>query len=184
MKFKELETERLKLIEITEEHAMPLYEIFSLDEVTRYYGMEPFTTVDDAANLIHSFQRMFTEKRSVRWGLQLKDEGRFIGTIGLNNLQIHNKRTEIGYEIHPHYWRKGLVSEALSAVLKYIFEELGLYRAAAVTFPENLPSSALLEKHSFQKEGLLRGYIVQGGQSHDAALYSLLKPDWEMSGEK
>ncbi|PLT31903.1 GNAT family N-acetyltransferase [Peribacillus deserti] len=184
MNFPELNTQRLILKEITEEDAQRLYEIFSSQEVTRYYGMDPFTTIEQAANLIHSFQKTFTEKRAVRWGIILKENGTLIGTIGLNNLQVGNKRTEIGYELHPDYWRKGYVSEALQEVLRHIFEDIGIHRAGAVTFPENKASSDLLKKLSFKEEGLLRGYIFQGGSSHDACVFSLLKPEWEAQKRK
>ncbi|MBM7693643.1 ribosomal-protein-alanine N-acetyltransferase [Peribacillus deserti] len=179
MNFTELHTQRLELVEIKAEHGQRLYDIFSKEEATRYYGMDAFKSVEQAANLIHSFQKMFSEKRAVRWGIVLKENNSLIGTIGLNNLQLWNKRTEIGYDLHPDFWRKGYVSEALQEVLRHVFEDLGLHRAGAVTFPDNEASSSLLKKLSFKEEGLLRGYIFQGGRSHDACVFSLLKPEWE-----
>ncbi|WP_026693526.1 GNAT family N-acetyltransferase [Peribacillus kribbensis] len=182
--FIELESERLLLAEVKEHHSKRLYEIFSNEEVTRYYGMDTFTSIENAVNLIHSFQRMFNEKRSIRWGLILKENNELIGTAGFNNLQTWNKRAEIGYELDPDYWGKGLAAEAVEELLRYGYEDLGLYRIGAVTYPDNAASQRLLERHAFQKEGLLRGYIFQNGRSHDANIYSILKEDWMVSKER
>lgn len=178
-KFPALETERLQLIQISSEHSEALFEIFRLDEVTRYYGMSSFTSVEQAAKLIESFQKNFLENRAVRWGMVSKATGEFIGTVGLNNLQRWSKRAEIGYDAHPAFWRGGYTSEAVRELLRYSFEELDLHRLAAITYPQNTASFKLLEKLGFQQEGILRGYLYQNEKSHDAAVYSLLRPDWE-----
>ncbi|MBS4174709.1 GNAT family N-acetyltransferase [Bacillus sp. FJAT-49736] len=179
MSFPTLETERLKLIEITEEYAGAVYDVFSREDVTRFYGMQPFQEKEQALRMVQSFSRNFEEKRGIRWGMLLKETGEYIGSVGLNNLVLSSKRAEVGYELHPNFWRKGFVSEAVKAVLKHSFEELDLYRIGAVTFPENEPSSNLLLKIGFQKEGLLRGYIHLGGVSYDTFVFSILKTDWE-----
>lgn len=180
MPFPILETKRLKLIEITQNHVDSLFEILSLDEVTRYYGTDPFTSLGEAVKLIDLYQRNFFEKRGMRWGMVLKSNYKLVGTIGLNGLQLKNKRAEIGYEIHPQYWRKGITSEAVQEILRFSFNRLDLYRIGAVVYPENEASIRLLEKNGFTKEGLLRGYMFQNNQFHDTYILSLLKPDWAM----
>ena len=103
-------------------------------------------------------------------------EGRqpFAGTIGLNNLSKGMKRAEIGFELHPDFWRTGITSEAVKAVVDYSFTELGLQRMGAVTFLDNVASINLLEKHGFEQEGILRSYLFQNGQFHDARVFSVL----------
>lgn len=182
MTFPILETGRLKLIEVGSEYTHKLYEIFSLEEVTRYYGMDSMKSLEQAEKMIESFANGFAEKRSMRWGIVVKETNELIGTAGLNNLQLWSKRTEVGFEIHPSHWRGGYTSEALGAILRYSFEELGLYRIGAVTFPANIASAGLLRKMGFQQEGVLRGYLYQKGESHDACIFSIVKPDWEAKG--
>jgi [ribosomal protein S5]-alanine N-acetyltransferase len=178
MLFPTLETERLYLVEISQQYSQKYYEIMSLDKVTRYYGMENLKNVEEAVKMIDSFKNTFLSKRGIRWGMILKGNQEFIGTLGLNNLNIANKRTEIGYEIHPDYWRKGFTSEAVKEVLRYCFENLDLYRIGAVTYPDNIASSSLLKKLGFKEEGRLRGYFYQKNQIHDAFIFSLLKTEW------
>lgn len=179
MKFSEFDLERIILKEITLQDTKAYFNIMKLDEVTRFYGMESLKTEEEAAAIIQSFAEMFQSKRAIRWGIILKETQAFIGTVGLNSLQIKNKKAEIGYEIHPDYWRKGYTSEAVKAILQYAFIDLGLYRIGAVTFPENTASNSLLTRLGFQQEGLLRGYLYQDNQSNDAAIFSLLQPQWE-----
>ncbi len=63
--------------------------------------------------MIDSFQKHIQENRAVRWGIVPKDTEELSGTIGLNNLQIWNKRAEIGFDMHPDFWRMGYTSEAV-----------------------------------------------------------------------
>lgn len=178
MEFPALETDQLGLVQISQQYAEPFYRIMSREDVTRYYGMDPLINLQEAAAVIDSFQTVFESKRGIRWGIVLKESEEFIGTIGLNNLNVRAKKSEIGYELHPDYWRKGLMQEAVQAVLHYAFEQLDLVRMGAVTFPDNAASSRLLKKLGFIEEGRLRSYLYQGGQSHDALLFSLLKTEW------
>ena len=103
-----------------------------------------------------------------------------VGTIGLNNLALGMKKAEVGFEIHPEFWRGGITSEALRAVLNYSFNNLGLHRMGAVTFPANVASISLLKKNGFEEEGKLRSYLFQNGESHDALLFSLLYTEWDV----
>lgn len=183
MNFPFLQTKRLKLVEITEEHQENLFQILSLHDVTKFYGMDALKSMKDSAKLTNMFQTNFVNKRGIRWGIICKKDHHFIGTIGLNALHLENQRAEIGYELHPDYWRMGYIKEALNEILCYSFKELDLNRMGAVVFPENIPSLILLQKMGFSKEGILRHYIKQNGQFHDTIVLSILRTEWEKSQE-
>lgn len=175
MTFPTLETDRLELIQLNQTHAPHLFKQFSDPKVLRYYGMDPLKTMEQAEKMIENMNNGYTEKRSMRWGIQLKETGEFAGTIGLNNLQLWSRKCEVGYDLYTDYWGKGYVSEALQEVLNYCFNELELSRVGAVTFPDNEASWKLLLKAGFEKEGLLSNYIFQGGENHDAFVFSITK---------
>ncbi|MBO8173313.1 MAG: GNAT family N-acetyltransferase [Bacillaceae bacterium] len=179
MRFPELQTERLMLVQVQKEHAESFYAIMSRDEVTRYYGMDSLNSLDEAVKIIESFQDTFESKMGIRWGIVLKETGEFVGTVGLNHLSLWNKRAEVGFELHPSHWHKGIATEAVKEVIRYAFEDLGLFRIGAVTYPQNEPSIQLLKRLGFSKEGLLRGYLYQHNQSHDALLFSVLRTEWK-----
>ncbi|CAM3248334.1 GNAT family N-acetyltransferase [Filibacter tadaridae] len=178
MTFPVLQTARLQLIEVQAEHAPAIFDVFSNTEVIKYYGMDPFKEVEQAEKMVGHFRTTYESKRGIRWAIVIEEDNRLVGTIGLNNLALGMKKAEIGFEIHPDFWRNGITSEALRAVLNYSFEELQLHRMGAVTFPANNASIGLLEKHGFQKEGELRNFLFQNNQSHDAFIFSLLHTEW------
>ncbi|SFB26319.1 MULTISPECIES: GNAT family N-acetyltransferase [unclassified Bacillus (in: firmicutes)] len=173
--FPNLETERLHLRELTVKDIDGIYDCFSNEKVTRYYGQEQLQDREQAKGFITFFSKNYEEKRGIRWGIEMKGTEGIIGTIGLNAWSPKHKRAEIGYEIHPDYWRKGYASEAVKEILSYSFEVLGLTRIGAVVFIENQSSNKLLLKLGFQQEGILRNYMYQDGEPYDTYVYSLLK---------
>ena len=170
--FPVLETERLTLREIVKEDEEAVYSIFSNDEVTKYYGMQTFEQVQQAESLIAAFTSNFENKRGVRWGIERKSVPGLIGTIGFNLWSPAHRRAEVGYEIHPDYWRMGYVSEAVAKVVEYGFNEMELSRIGAIVFIENEGSSQLLLKQGFEKEGVLKRYIVQNDQAYDVNVFA------------
>lgn len=177
-KFPVLYTNRLQLVEIDHSFAEDIFHVLSRDEVTQYYGRDSLETIEEAEKIIDHFQFLFQEGRGFRWGIIWKSTNEFLGTIGIHNYSPSMKRAEVGFELHPDHWRKGILTEALNRVLEYCFVELGVYRIAAITFPANKASNGLLEKVGFKLEGTLRGYLYQHNQSNDAHVLSMLKPDW------
>ena len=173
--FPTLETERLRLREIVNGDAQAIFNCFSNNDVTRYYGQDTLTSKEQAEQFVDFFARNYKEKRGIRWGIELKEKEGIIGTIGFNVWSPKHKRAEIGYELHPDYWSKGYATEAVSKVISYGFNELDLTRIGAVVFIENTPSNELLKKLEFEKEGVLRNYMYQNGISYDTNVYSLLK---------
>ena len=177
--FPQLETERLVLREISKIDAEGLFKCFSNELVTRYYGLEKLENREQAEAFVDFFAKSYVEKKGIRWGIQIKESLGIIGTIGFNNWSPKHKRAEIGYEIHPDYWRQGYTSEAVSKIIQYGFEELDLTRIGAVVFVENEASNQLLTKVGFQQEGILRGYIYQNEEANDTYVYALLKKEYE-----
>lgn len=174
MMFPRLKSERLILREISKSDAKAIYACFSNEYVTQFYGQETFNHVDQAINLIDIFATNYQEKRGIRWGIETEGNEEMIGTIGFNAWSPKHKRAELGYEIHPDYWRKGYTLEAVLKVIQYGFDELELTRIGAVVFKENVASNKLLLKAGFQNEGILRNYMYQNGKAHDTFVYSIL----------
>ena len=87
--------------------------------------------------------------RALHWGIRLKAEGRLIGTCGFYR-GFEGRRGEIGYVMNPEYRRRGLMKEAISAIVAYGFDKLGLLEIVAYTERRNLASIRLLEKLDFE----------------------------------
>ncbi|MGE1015812.1 GNAT family N-acetyltransferase [Bacillus wiedmannii] len=178
MSFPVLETERLILREITKEDSKAIFDYFSRENVTQFYGMNSFKDLKEAETLVENFQSAFHDKRGIRWGIVTKTENEFIGTIGFHAWSPQHKRTEIGYEIHPDYWRKGYISEAVRTVITYGFNKWDLNRIGAIIFTDNIASHKSVQKFGFKQDGLLREYMYQNNHPNDVISYSLLKSEW------
>ena len=175
--FPVLETERLILRELNENDIEDLYEIFSSEEVMKYYGMFPFKNKDELLKIIESFSKGFEEERVIRWGIQTKADGKIIGTCGFHNWSQKHFRAEIGYELSKAFWHKGYMSEAIKTILQYGFAHMNLNRIEGIVYPENLASQNTLIRLGFREEGLLREYMCFRDQMTNVLMFSLLKKE-------
>lgn len=112
-----------------------------------------------------------------------KESGLIIGRCGLHNWNKDHKRAEIGYVMtEESFKRKGLMSEAVKAILNCGFSELGLNRIEAMVGTENEASLKLLERNRFTREGLLRQHVLINDTYEDSALFSLLRSEYYGQG--
>lgn len=183
LSFPQLETGRLVLRRMQETDAPVIFRILSDDEVTRYYDDATFTDVSQASDQITAWESGYTNRRCLRWGIVHKDGRDLIGTCGFYGFHTWHMRASIGYELARPFWRQGIMTEALSAILNLGFTEMGLNRIDAVVMPENSASIKLLEKLGFYNEGLLREYENWGSKGFaDLCMLSLLRKSWKQSG--
>jgi ribosomal-protein-alanine N-acetyltransferase len=117
-----------------------------------------------------------TSGDGVRWAIRDRT-GAFVGTAGFNSLvRERGSRGEIAYDVVRPRWRQGVMAEVLPAVLAYGFGTLGLRRIEAMVTPGNAASAALLERHGFVREAVLRDYAIWKGRYWDQWLYARLAP--------
>lgn len=180
--FPVLETERLLLRAVRPSDVTAVYAIFSDEAVTRYYGLETYTAVEEAAQRIAAIRQSYLKGRSIRWAITHKHDDRLIGTVGLMNWRPKYFQATIGYELAQTHWRQGVMTEALTAVIDFSFVVVALNRLEAFVVPENTPSISLLGKLGFVNEGLMREYGYWRQAFHDLFLFSLLRKDWSSMG--
>jgi ribosomal-protein-alanine N-acetyltransferase len=174
--FPELKTERLLLRRISEDDAPDIFVLRSDEDVLRYVGKEPAKTIEDAEKFIRTVDEGLHSTNAVMWGIALKNDlARLIGTICLWNIQKENYRAEIGYVLHPEFWRKGIMKEAIQQVIEYGFKKMGLHSIEARIHADNKASAAILEATGFLKEGLLKEEFCFRGKFSDTVIYSQLQ---------
>jgi [ribosomal protein S5]-alanine N-acetyltransferase len=178
-KFPVIETSRLVLRQVTNEDANDILRYLSDEEVMKYYGLEPFKSINDVLEEISWYQSIQHNKTGMRWGITLKEQGLVIGSCGFHNGVSQHFRTEIGFELSREHWGKGIAHEAVEAIISYGYENMNVQRIEALIEPPNLASQKLVEKLGFVREGLLRSYEFTGGKFDDLYMYSLLKQDFD-----
>lgn len=81
-----------------------------------------------------------------RWGIELKSNGKFIGTIDLHKIDPVLKKVAIGYIINQTYWNQGLTTETNRAVIELAFEKIGMNKLVALYDKANPASGKVMEK--------------------------------------
>ena len=181
--FPTLATKRLVLREFQPIDAPAVFEIFSYEGVTRYHNVDTMTSLDQAEKIVANRMGLFPNQWGIRWAITHRDDGgTVIGSCGFYMANEEFRSAEIGFELHPDYWRQGLMTETLSVVLNLGYGErffFDLNRIQALTSLENLASINLLKKFGFQPEGILREYGYWNNRFHDLRIFSLLRREWQ-----
>lgn len=144
-----LETERLILKPINESHVEDILKIRSNEVVNRFVQRNPPKTNYDALYFILTIKKRVQNNETFYFGITYKNQQNILGTICLYRFSEDRTEAEVGYELLPDYHRKGIMSEALSAVLNFGFNELNLQEIVAETSKFNENSNGLLLKHDF-----------------------------------
>jgi RimJ/RimL family protein N-acetyltransferase len=76
----------------------------------------------------------------------------------LQPLEHHGPEIELGYDLHPDAWGRGLATEGARAVMQHAFGPLGLERVVAVVKPDNIASQRVLEKAGLKRSGTRDAY--------------------------
>ena len=144
-----IETDRLILKPIDESHVDDILKIRSNEVINQYVKRIPPKTNYDALDFILTIKKRTQNNETFYWGISQKDQPNLIGTICLWKFSDDRLQAEVGYELLPDYHRKGIMSEALTAVVDFGFNELNLQEIVAMTNKFNENSKGLLVKHDF-----------------------------------
>ena len=181
--FPQLETKRFMLRRLYPSDAEALFAILADEEVTRFYDDEPSTEISQARDQIEAWTSGFNERRCIRWGIVRREDDIVLGTCGYHGFHTWHRRGSIGFELARPYWRQGIMTEALDAIIGFGFREVGLNRIQAVVMPGNEGSEKLLDKLGFQREGILREYENWGEKGYvDVMMFSLLRGEFDHDG--
>jgi [ribosomal protein S5]-alanine N-acetyltransferase len=168
-----LETQRLTLRKISMNDASDIFVIRRDAETMKYISRPLLHSIAEAQNLIGEFQEGVRNKKNIIWGISVTGHSRLVGTIGFRTIDKYNHRAEIGYVLGQEMWGKGYATEAIEAVIKYGFSQMGLHSIEARVNPDNQGSSKVLLKQKFVKEAHFKEDIYFDGQFRDTEVYSL-----------
>jgi ribosomal-protein-alanine N-acetyltransferase len=143
----------------------------SNDEAIKYIHKPKLKSVEEAIELI----KIMNSPDRIQWGITLKNENKVIGAIGYHRIIKENFRAEIGYMLYPDYWNTGIMTEAITKVIEYGFNEMKLHSIEAIINPANTVSRKILQKFNFSKEAYYKENFFFEGKFLDSEVYSLLK---------
>ena len=173
-----LETPRLILRRLEMRDAPDLFDYSRDPQVAKHVLWDAQTSVSEARAYVRYMLRRYRAGEPASWGIEEKDTGRVVGTIGYMWYQRDNNACEVGYSLARRRWNRGYMTEALAEVLRFSFEELGVHRVEAQHEVENAASGAVMRKCGMRKEGTLRGRLYNKGRYVDVDLYAMLREDY------
>ncbi len=173
-----LHTARLMLRELRQSDAEAVFTIFSDPETVLYWGHDLLTDKSQAEEVVRTNLECIAAGNCYHWAIEHAATAEVIGTCTLFHIDVNNRRAELGYVLKRDFWRRGLMTEALIAVIEFSFDTLDLHRLEADTDPNNAASNALLEKFGFVREGFFRERWFVRGLWLDSDMWGLLKSEY------
>jgi RimJ/RimL family protein N-acetyltransferase len=171
----EFETERLVLREFAKSDAEAVHAYASMGSVARYMSFGPFSE-GDARRFVRNAVSAARRRPRHDYALAIvpKDEQRPVGVVHLGRKTVESMEAEISFALHPAYWGRGLVPEAVRSLLGFGFETLGLHRIYGECHPDNVASARVMEKVGMRYEGTFREKRWIKGKWWDIAHYAIL----------
>lgn len=166
-----LRTARLDLRPPTLADAPALFAAYATDpEVTRYMIWKPHESVNVTRSFLTERLRGWESGHDLSWVLE--HENRPIGIVGA---RLEGHRANFGYVLARSEWGRGLMTEAVGALVVQAWAIPSLYRLWAVCDVDNRASARVLEKVAMNLEGTLRRFVVHPNMStepRDALCYA------------
>lgn len=171
----ELDGARLRPLRVTD--AAELYA-YLRDPVVTELTSYPIASVPMVEAMIERSLSRWAAGELSRWGVALQRDDQLVGTCGFNEWSRVHRWAELAFDLAQAHWGKGLMGQAVAAVLQWTFRQEQVDRVQAFVRVDNRRSERLLERSGFVREGCLRSYRVCRGQAHDFYIYGLLRSDW------
>ena len=175
-----IETPRLILRRARRGDAEPMFRNWASDpKVTKYLTWPTYETVETAYPILDLWISEYEKPNYYQWMIELKELGEPIGSISAVRQNEKIEEAEIGYCIGSRWWHKGIMTEALSAVIEYLFTQVGMNRIAARHDPNNPHSGGVMRKCGMKYEGTHRACDRNNQGVCDAAQYAILRTEWD-----
>lgn len=174
--FPVIETERLRLRQLSHDDADEMLFLRSDLRVMRYIDRPPAKSVEDAIEYIDDIIAHIKRNEVIMWAITMRSDNKLIGTVCLWKIEKGNCRGEVGYMLHPDFHRKGIMTETLKAVLDFSFNQLKFHSLTADVNPANDASKLLLKSLGFEQEAYFRESYYYDGKFIDSAIFCIISP--------
>ena len=152
-----------------------MYALLSDLETVKYWVSTPINDKQVSDDKLAEYLASDETGESINWAVCLRNQTEMIGRCVLFHFDEPNQRAEIGFILNREYWRRGLMRQAVEAVIQFGFNRLNLHRIEADVDPDNVASLALLESLGFKREGYFAERWLVGDEWKDSVMLGLLK---------
>ena len=174
-----LETGRLILRRYVNADAAAMYKNWASDQDVTWFLTWPTHRIEEVSGrVIEDWVNHYSEDCYYHWAITLKDNGEEpIGDIAVVSLKENVSMAHVGYCIGRNWWHQGITSEALKAVMEFLFDVVDVNRIEARHDPRNPNSGKVMEKCGMKYEGTLHSSDWNNQGICDACYYALLKSE-------
>jgi [ribosomal protein S5]-alanine N-acetyltransferase len=170
------QTARLVLRPITPDDRDAIFDTYAQNaEVTRYLTWRPHRSRSDTADYI-AHCRATSGKDTRTYVVTSREDGTVMGAFDLRRPAPH--RLGFGYALGRAWWGQGLMTEALTDVVRWGINRKRIFRISAVCDVENAASARVMEKAGLIREGLLRRFLIHpniSDEPRDCFLYARVR---------
>jgi len=177
-----IKTSRLILRKFTHEDVSDVYEYGKDPKVAEYVLWYPHSSQYESLEFVNNTVQAYLNGEPSPWAIEFKENGKVIGSTGFFTVDYNHHKGEIGYALSREYWGKGIMPEAVNAVIGIGFNEFGLNRIQAHTSIDNKGSAKVLLKCGMKFEGTMRAFVKVKGEFWDVNYYAILRKEWEKKG--
>lgn len=151
-----IETDRLILRRFELADAQAMFDNWaSDDEVTKYMTWPAHSDVSVSEQVLEDWVPQYVKGDCYRWAIVLKSNGlQPIGSIDVMRWYRDGAVPVIGYCIGRRWWHQGIMTEALGAVIDFLFEQVGVERVEAYHDTNNCHSGSVMRKCGMKFEGI------------------------------
>lgn len=180
-----LETHRLVLRPYRYEDADDMFENWASDpEVTRFLTWPAHSSVEVSQNVLKAWIPHYEEDTYFNWAIEWKETGHVIGNIAVVAFDQTTQAANLGYCLGRAFWGRGIMPEAIRAVMDYLFDVVGVNRVAAEHDILNPKSGRAMDKAGMHEEGILRGAGLNNQGVCDTVWHAQLRSDRKSAKEK
>lgn len=148
-------------------------------DVSKFLAWTAHKSISETENIINLWTTQYNNLSYYNWIIILKEINEPIGSISVVNITDYTECAEVGYCMSKKWWGQGIMTEAFSAVIKYLFENEGFNSIRAWHNVKNPASGRVMVKSGLTFEGILRDYSRSNtGELIDSAFYSILKSEY------
>lgn len=178
--FEELLTPRLRLRRLTVADVPAYYErIGSSENVTKYMLFSPHKDISESVASVEKALARYEAGRCYRFCIALRESDALIGIIEPLRFDEEKESCSFAYMLGEDFWGKGYATEALKAVLAFLFEKMEIRRVEVDHMAENTASGGVMRKAGMTCVGLEPGKYEKDGKVRDAVVYAITREQWE-----
>ena len=174
-----LKTERLKLRPISENDIENVFKLQSLEQTAKFNTSKIPIDINETKISVENWiaENNRENIKHFTFAVDLIDDNKFIGLIGLQIGKEHYKNAEVWFQFDYRFWNKGYATESLRKIIDFGFEDLNLHRIEAGCAVENIGSFSVLEKVGMLREAHTRKLLPLKSGWSDNYGYAILSTD-------